>query len=162
MMKMRTKKNAWGVSGTSDQFVVRIGSKAAMILLMMACIASWRIGAGREQGTTRGGGLIFAAATSSTDGEVLAYPAKVTCGSVVKIVNKNTMLHLRSQEIAYGSGSGQQAVTALETAEEAFNFWVRPFRLLDDASCRFHARPLGRIERGFPRSNDDVRTAASC
>ena len=70
--------------------------------------------------------MVFAEGSSDGDGgEVLAYPAKVTCGSVVKIVNKNSHLHLRSQEISYGSGSGLQAVTALENAEEAFNFWVR-------------------------------------
>ena len=116
--------------------VAGAGRMAAVLLLTMCAASCWTgpgepssapSGSGALLGGGAGGGLVvFAEGSSDGDGgEVLAYPAKVTCGSVVKIVNKNSHLHLRSQEISYGSGSGLQAVTALENAEEAFNFWVR-------------------------------------
>merc|ERR1712118_104891 len=67
-------------------------------------------------------GAMAAPETESTT--MLEYPAKVTCGSVIKLMNKTLSMYLRSQEIQYGSGSGLQTVTAFDVAEEAFNYWT--------------------------------------
>lgn len=63
-------------------------------------------------------------AEAATDDSLLKYPAKVTCGSTIKLRHTKTGGNLRSQDIAYGSGSGQQSVTAYEAAESVANYWI--------------------------------------
>ena len=48
----------------------------------------------------------------------------VTCGSVVKLVHKETTNHLHSHQVAWGSGSGQQSVTTTTTSDDQNSFWV--------------------------------------
>lgn len=48
----------------------------------------------------------------------------VTCGSTIKLQHSNTKYRLHSHEIAYGSGSGQQSVTAFEGSNDANSYWV--------------------------------------
>lgn len=48
----------------------------------------------------------------------------VTCGSVIKLVNSNYKVRLHSHDIKYGSGSGQQSVTATETQEDVNSYWA--------------------------------------
>eukprot|EP01026_Neomeris_dumetosa_P081811 TRINITY_DN925_c0_g2_i2.p1 TRINITY_DN925_c0_g2~~TRINITY_DN925_c0_g2_i2.p1 ORF type:complete len:232 (-),score=19.46 TRINITY_DN925_c0_g2_i2:312-1007(-) len=49
---------------------------------------------------------------------------QVTCGSLVKLQNGNSGYYLHSHEISYGSGSGQQSVTGINTANSAEDFWM--------------------------------------
>jgi len=49
---------------------------------------------------------------------------QVTCGSVVKLQHLGTGADLHSHEVAYGSGSGQQSVTAMADPEDANSFWA--------------------------------------
>eukprot|EP01024_Parvocaulis_polyphysoides_P059492 TRINITY_DN6434_c0_g1_i2.p2 TRINITY_DN6434_c0_g1~~TRINITY_DN6434_c0_g1_i2.p2 ORF type:complete len:224 (-),score=19.76 TRINITY_DN6434_c0_g1_i2:284-955(-) len=48
----------------------------------------------------------------------------VTCGSLVKLQNVNSGFYLHSHEINYGSGSGQQSVTGISTANSAEDYWM--------------------------------------
>lgn len=47
----------------------------------------------------------------------------VTCGSVVKLQHGATGFFLHSHEIPYGSGSGQQSVTAFPGFQDANSYW---------------------------------------
>ncbi|RWS30213.1 stromal cell-derived factor 2-like protein [Leptotrombidium deliense] len=47
----------------------------------------------------------------------------VTCGSVIKLVNNNYNARLHSHDVKYGSGSGQQSVTATEDKEDSNSYW---------------------------------------
>lgn len=47
----------------------------------------------------------------------------VTCGSVIKLENESkTGVRLHSHDIKYGSGSGQQSVTAVEN-QDTNSYW---------------------------------------
>ena len=48
----------------------------------------------------------------------------MSCGSVVKLQHVGTGADLHSHEVAYGSGSGQQSVTAMADPEDANSFWA--------------------------------------
>lgn len=48
----------------------------------------------------------------------------VTCGSVIKLMNNNINVRLHSHEVKYGSGSGQQSVTAIEQTDDVNSHWV--------------------------------------
>lgn len=48
----------------------------------------------------------------------------VTCGSVIKLVHKETGHHLHSHPIAWGSGSGQQSVTTTGSNNDAGSMWI--------------------------------------
>ncbi|KAL7674501.1 hypothetical protein ACOME3_000778 [Neoechinorhynchus agilis] len=47
----------------------------------------------------------------------------VTYGSSVKLYNPYYKVRLHSHEIAYGTGSGQQSVTAVETEDDHGSYW---------------------------------------
>ena len=48
----------------------------------------------------------------------------MTCGTVIKLQHIGTNFHLHSHEVAYGSGSGQQSVTASSSGDDAGSYWV--------------------------------------
>ncbi|GFY44230.1 stromal cell-derived factor 2 [Trichonephila inaurata madagascariensis] len=48
----------------------------------------------------------------------------VTCGSVIKLLNNHLKVRLHSHEVKYGSGSGQQSVTAVEDHDDVNSHWV--------------------------------------
>jgi len=48
----------------------------------------------------------------------------VTCGSVLKLFNPNYNTRLHSHDVKYGSGSGQQSVTATEQEEDNNSYWT--------------------------------------
>lgn len=48
----------------------------------------------------------------------------VTCGSVIKLLHKDTGHHLHSHTIAWGSGSGQQSVTATGSQNDPNSMWI--------------------------------------
>jgi len=48
----------------------------------------------------------------------------VTCGSAIKLKHKETGHHLHSHQIAWGSGSGQQSVTAHGSSNEQGSMWL--------------------------------------
>lgn len=47
----------------------------------------------------------------------------VTCGSMIKLLNTYHQRRLHSHEVKYGSGSGQQSVTGVDTATSAGSYW---------------------------------------
>lgn len=49
--------------------------------------------------------------------------SEVTCGSSFKLINANFLTKLHSHDIKYGSGSGQQSVTATDDNEDADSYW---------------------------------------
>ncbi|XP_013105686.1 stromal cell-derived factor 2 [Stomoxys calcitrans] len=56
-----------------------------------------------------------------------AFAAKknfVTCGSIVKLLNTDYSMRLHSHDVKYGSGSGQQSVTAIELKEDVNSHWT--------------------------------------
>ncbi|XP_076362127.1 stromal cell-derived factor 2-like isoform X1 [Tachypleus tridentatus] len=48
----------------------------------------------------------------------------VTCGSIIKIQNISYKVRLHSHDIKYGSGSGQQSVTGIDSQEDNNSHWV--------------------------------------
>lgn len=48
----------------------------------------------------------------------------MTCGSVVKLIHKETGHHLHSHPIAWGSGSGQQSITTTGSNNDAGSLWL--------------------------------------
>jgi dolichyl-phosphate-mannose--protein O-mannosyl transferase len=53
-----------------------------------------------------------------------AFLSQVTCGSVIKLMHERSKYRLHSHEVAYGSGSGQQSVTAFPTGDDSNSYWV--------------------------------------
>ncbi|KAL1924032.1 uncharacterized protein VTP21DRAFT_7067 [Calcarisporiella thermophila] len=49
---------------------------------------------------------------------------KVTCGSVIKLKNTSSSFKLHSHSINYGTGSGQQSVTGLDSSHDSSSFWI--------------------------------------
>lgn len=48
----------------------------------------------------------------------------VTCGSVIKLLNTDYRVRLHSHDVKYGTGSGQQSVTATEVQEDINSHWL--------------------------------------
>ncbi|CAI9721385.1 stromal cell-derived factor 2-like [Octopus vulgaris] len=69
--------------------------------------------------------LLFSAFTL-TETEQFHYKY-VTCGSTLKLLNPYHKVRLHSHDIKYGSGSGQQSVTAVESSDDHNSYWqIRP------------------------------------
>ncbi|KAF9573112.1 Stromal cell-derived factor 2-like protein 1 [Mortierella alpina] len=49
---------------------------------------------------------------------------KVTCGSSVKLTHEQTQFKLHSHQIPYGTGSGQQSVTAVPSKDDTNSLWL--------------------------------------
>ncbi|XP_062398728.1 stromal cell-derived factor 2-like protein 1 [Sardina pilchardus] len=47
----------------------------------------------------------------------------VTCGSLVKLLNTRHNVRLHSHDVKYGSGSGQQSVTGVDSADDSNSYW---------------------------------------
>jgi dolichyl-phosphate-mannose--protein O-mannosyl transferase len=47
----------------------------------------------------------------------------VTCGSALKLLNNANNVRLHSHDVKYGSGSGQQSVTAVESSDDHNSYW---------------------------------------
>ncbi|KAJ8005599.1 hypothetical protein DPEC_G00119610 [Dallia pectoralis] len=62
----------------------------------------------------------------------------VTCGSLVKLLNPRHAVRLHSHDVKYGSGSGQQSVTGVESADDSNSYW------------RIRGEPNGTCRRGAP------------
>lgn len=51
----------------------------------------------------------------------------VTCGTILKLINTDLNLRLHSHDVKYGSGSGQQSVTGVDTSDDFNSHWqVKP------------------------------------
>ncbi|VDL95408.1 unnamed protein product [Schistocephalus solidus] len=50
-------------------------------------------------------------------------PSLITCGSLMKLLNADYNVRLHSHDVQYGSGSGQQSVTAIDDVSEAGSYW---------------------------------------
>jgi dolichyl-phosphate-mannose--protein O-mannosyl transferase len=48
----------------------------------------------------------------------------VTCGSTIKLIHEGSRFRLHSHDIAYGSGSGQQSVTAHGSRNDPNSYWI--------------------------------------
>lgn len=48
----------------------------------------------------------------------------VTCGTVLKLLNTDYRVRLHSHDVKYGTGSGQQSVTATEVQEDVNSHWA--------------------------------------
>lgn len=48
----------------------------------------------------------------------------VTCGSILKLLNTDLRLRLHSHDVKYGTGSGQQSVTAIDIQEDNNSHWL--------------------------------------
>jgi dolichyl-phosphate-mannose--protein O-mannosyl transferase len=59
----------------------------------------------------------------------------VTCGSNVKLVHKDSKHHLHSHSIAWGSGSGQQSVTATGSQADPNSLWIIKENQKSQKSC---------------------------
>ncbi|KAM9810808.1 stromal cell-derived factor 2-like protein 1 [Neosynchiropus ocellatus] len=64
--------------------------------------------------------LVLACAVS---GAAEADGSDVTCGSLVKLLNTKHNVRLHSHDVKYGSGSGQQSVTGVDSADDANSYW---------------------------------------
>ncbi|XP_061357505.1 stromal cell-derived factor 2-like protein [Gastrolobium bilobum] len=54
-------------------------------------------------------------------------PLQITYGTVLKLMHEKTKSRLHSHDVPYGSGSGQQSVTALPSVDDSNSYWiVRP------------------------------------
>ncbi|KAM6954148.1 stromal cell-derived factor 2-like protein 1 [Aplochiton taeniatus] len=62
----------------------------------------------------------------------------VTCGSLLKLLNTRHNVRLHSHDVKYGSGSGQQSVTGVESADDANSYW------------RIRGKPSDTCQRGAP------------
>ncbi|XP_051970616.1 stromal cell-derived factor 2-like protein 1 [Xyrauchen texanus] len=70
----------------------------------------------------------------------------VTCGSLVKLLNTRHNVRLHSHDVKYGSGSGQQSVTGVDSADDANSYW------------RIRGKPKGFCQRGVPiRCGETIR-----
>ncbi|ESN98258.1 hypothetical protein HELRODRAFT_84665, partial [Helobdella robusta] len=47
----------------------------------------------------------------------------VTCGSALKLLNLAHNVRLHSHDVKYGSGSGQQSVTAVDSSDDHNSYW---------------------------------------
>ncbi|XP_059049550.1 stromal cell-derived factor 2 [Achroia grisella] len=47
----------------------------------------------------------------------------VTCGTILKLMNTDLRLRLHSHDVKYGSGSGQQSVTAVDLTDDHNSHW---------------------------------------
>ncbi|RUS88909.1 hypothetical protein EGW08_003348 [Elysia chlorotica] len=47
----------------------------------------------------------------------------VTCGSALKIINTANGVRLHSHDVKYGSGSGQQSVTGVDSSDDHNSYW---------------------------------------
>ncbi|KAF0687736.1 Aste57867_20541 [Aphanomyces stellatus] len=57
----------------------------------------------------------------------LKYPSGleyVTCGSTIKLVHEESRFRLHSHEVSYGTGSGQQSVTATGSRDDFNSYWL--------------------------------------
>ncbi|KAI5642298.1 MIR domain-containing protein [Phthorimaea operculella] len=48
----------------------------------------------------------------------------VTCGTILKLYNTDLRLRLHSHDVKYGSGSGQQSVTAVDVSDDHNSHWL--------------------------------------
>ncbi|CAH2099633.1 unnamed protein product [Euphydryas editha] len=48
----------------------------------------------------------------------------VTCGTILKLMNTDLRLRLHSHDVKYGSGSGQQSVTAVDVSDDHNSHWL--------------------------------------
>jgi len=60
----------------------------------------------------------------------------VTCGSVFKLVNTYYEVRLHSHDIKYGSGSGQQSVTGVESKTDVNSHWAIEGKSISDPCQR--------------------------
>ncbi|XP_046362512.1 stromal cell-derived factor 2-like [Haliotis cracherodii] len=47
----------------------------------------------------------------------------VTCGSTMKLLNTYSSVRLHSHDVKYGSGSGQQSVTGVDSSDDHNSYW---------------------------------------
>ncbi|XP_059614786.1 stromal cell-derived factor 2 [Phlebotomus argentipes] len=68
--------------------------------------------------------IVLTALVCSLGGTEAVRAKFVTCGSVLKLLNVAYNMRLHSHDVKYGTGSGQQSVTATEIQEDANSHWI--------------------------------------
>uniref|UniRef100_A0A1L8DVW8 MIR domain-containing protein n=1 Tax=Nyssomyia neivai TaxID=330878 RepID=A0A1L8DVW8_9DIPT len=68
--------------------------------------------------------LVLMVIVCNVAGTEAARAKYVTCGSVLKLLNVAYQMRLHSHDVKYGTGSGQQSVTATEIQEDVNSHWV--------------------------------------
>ncbi|KJH53251.1 MIR domain protein [Dictyocaulus viviparus] len=87
----------------------------------------------------------------------------VTCGTVLKLANTNEGSRLHSHDVKYGSGSGQQSVTAVGNSDDVNSHWqiYPPFCRLASVIFAFYVKFValkGSCGRGDPiKCGDKLR-----
>lgn len=59
----------------------------------------------------------------------------ITCGSVVKLIHRETTNHLHSHQVTWGSGSGQQSITTTPESDDQNSLWVVKDATTANAIC---------------------------
>ncbi|KAG0566950.1 hypothetical protein KC19_7G099300 [Ceratodon purpureus] len=83
--------------------------------------------------------------TVSPPVEAAVQGKEVTYGSVIKLQHDRTKYRLHSHDVPYGSGSGQQSVTAFPGVEDANSYWM--VEIVDDGHEQGDVIPNGAIVR---------------
>lgn len=68
--------------------------------------------------------LILHSLINSIRAETASKYSYVTCGSVIKLYNRNFQVRLHSHDVKYGSGSGQQSVTGTPEGTDDGSYWA--------------------------------------
>lgn len=83
--------------------------------------------------------------TASPPVEAAAQGKEVTYGSVIKLQHDRSKFRLHSHDVPYGSGSGQQSVTAFPGVEDANSYWM--VEIVDDGHEQGDVIPNGATVR---------------
>lgn len=67
--------------------------------------------------------LVFAALVAWSSGAGPIGYDDITCGSTVKMIHVGTKMSLKSQNVQFGTGSGQQTVTLADQRSSADDYW---------------------------------------
>ena len=80
----------------------------------------------------------------------------VTCGSMLTLVHSDTGYALHSHQINWGSGSGQQSVTAEKAEQGAQNMWLVREATSAEGTCGSGSHPLRqRAPPSAPRDEEE-------
>merc|ERR1712159_675569 len=89
-------------------------------------------------------GVVLALVAACSRDEAFGDGNTMTCGSVIKLQHVSSGFRLHSHEVKYGSGSGQQSVTAYSTGDDHNSYWL--VQGADNTECA----------QGTPVKNGDV------
>lgn len=83
--------------------------------------------------------------TAAPPVEAAVQGKEVTYGSVIKLQHDRSKFRLHSHDVPYGSGSGQQSVTAFPGVEDSNSYWI--VEIVDDGHEQGDVIPNGAVVR---------------